>query len=220
MTNDDIDLLRTGASIDLLEQNDDGSFLLGTNYPVIVAVSFTADAVKVDWDRLLCRAWYERECHLEMEVHVKVDGRIEPARIVIDEAGGLDAQVDSVQATLTHRGNTYQGFGTNFTWDDAVADIQSQLPATMAIACCLTCKHGNMCPLGNNGNELYCMKDVRPQQPDDLLSYMRNEHECDKRSRPTFGFCDDFQEQNDDYYTYNDYLPKLQKKLARRGVKG
>lgn len=38
---------------------------------------------------------------------------------------------------------------------DTFADLQRRLPKEIKLKCCLTCKHGNMCPVGNLYNEIF-----------------------------------------------------------------
>ena len=98
------------------------------------------------------------------------------------------------------------GYGMDYLWEDAFADLQNKLPDNVKIQCCMTCRHGNMCPVGNKPGELFCTKDVVITQKSDLYFYTEDEVECAKRSRHCADFCENYQEQSNDCYTYNDYL--------------
>ena len=65
-----------------------------------------------------------------------------------------------VEINLTYNGVIYQGKGTDHLWVDAFADLQNRLPHGIKLACCMTCRHGNMCPYGNRENQLFCTRDL------------------------------------------------------------
>ena len=97
-------------------------------------------------------------------------------------------------------------YGKDFLWVDAFADLQKKLPDNVKIQCCLTCRHGNMCPVGNKPGELFCTKDVIITQKSDLFFYTEDDAERTSRSRDCTNVCEKYEEQSKDYYTYNDYL--------------
>jgi hypothetical protein len=105
----------------------------------------------------------------------------------------------------------YCGYGDDYLWIDAFADLQRKLPEGVFLKCCLTCRHGNLCPVGNDVNEVFCTKDVLITQKSDLFFYTEDEVERAKRSKQYCGLCEDYQPQSEDFYTYNDYLCFLQK---------
>ena len=108
-------------------------------------------------------------------------------------------------------GKEYIGKGIDYCWNDAFADLQRKLPAGVALKCCLTCRHGNLCPAGNEINEVFCTKDVLITGKSDLYFYTEDESERGKRARQYCDFCEDFQPQSESYDTYNDYLHYLNK---------
>ena len=67
------------------------------------------------------------------------------------------------------------GYGKDYLWADAFADLQKNLPNNVKMRCCMTCRHGNMCPVGNKPGELFCTKDVSITQKSDLFFYTENE---------------------------------------------
>ena len=79
------------------------------------------------------------------------------------------------------------------------------------LTCCLTCRHGNLYPVGNDINEVFCTKDLLITQKSDLYFYTEDDDERTKRSRKYCGLCKNYQPQTDDFYTYNDYLYRLKK---------
>jgi len=195
----------------------DGSYMLVTGSDGHFFVRLDFESARIEWDELSREANYELKKHYERTAQVIHDGEPEPAHFEIDVAKrNLHIKTHAI---LVYKGERYEGFGAgDDLWTEALADIQSKLPANTTIACCLTCRHGSMCPFGTGLDELFCLKDVVVHDKSDAADYTGDENEREKRARPFFYHCDDFQEQNDDYYTYNDYLPELQKKLARRGV--
>ena len=77
----------------------------------------------------------------------------------------------------------------------------------------MTCRYGNMCPYGNDKNQLFCTKDVVLTSKDDVIELMYNKgHDSFfEREVSSIHCCDDFIYQSDDSYTYNDYLYHLQR---------
>ena len=116
-----------------------------------------------------------------------------------------------VTVSLNYDGKNFLGHGADYYWIDAIADLQKNLPKEVIIHSCLTCKHGNMCPVGNDQNEVFCLKDITPKNKEDLFFYTEDYTERDKRRRKYFGFCEDYAPQSVDYFTYNDFLCYLNK---------
>ena len=122
---------------------------------------------------------------------------------------------DEVEITINYNGAKYCATGKDNLWVDAFADLQRKLPSDIQLACCMTCRHGNMCPYGNSENELYCTKGLKVENEDDLCdlfdAYLTNDPNILLKVS-SFNYCDNFVYQSDDYYTYNDYLYQLNKK--------
>ncbi len=119
-----------------------------------------------------------------------------------------DAQgcVTDVCARMQYGGKEYIGKGTDDYGIDAIADLQQQLPEGILLKCCLACKHGNLCPVGNAQNEVFCIKDTVPKEPRDLWYYTEDPKERAQRSRGYFDRCHHFAPQSKGYYTYNDFI--------------
>ena len=120
---------------------------------------------------------------------------------------------DEVEITINYNGAEYCATGKDYLWVDAFADLQRKLPSDIQLACCMTCRHGNMCPYGTDKNQLFCTKDVILTSKDDIieLMYYKGHDSFFEREVSSIHYCDDFVCQSDDYYTYNDYLYHLQK---------
>ena len=86
---------------------------------------------------------------------------ISPIRICYDD--------DEVEISLEYSGTRYQGMGTDFMWADAFWDLQRKLPDGTSLACCMTCRHGNMCPYGDVENQLFCTKDALITSKHDMI---------------------------------------------------
>lgn len=127
-----------------------------------------------------------------------------PVQICYDDSE--DSADSDVKISLTYNNTQYQGIGNDYLWVDAFADLQNKLPDNIKLACCMTCRHGNMCPYGNAENQLFCTKDLRFSDKRDLCDLFDQTDPFEKRSVASIDFCDDFVYQSDDFYTYNDYL--------------
>ena len=119
---------------------------------------------------------------------------------------------DKVEITINYNGAKYCATGKDNLWVDAFADLQRKLPSDIQLACCMTCRHGNMCPYGNTENQLFCTKDIRITSKEDMCNLFDQTDPFEERSVASLDFCDDFVYQSDEYYTYNDYLYQLNKK--------
>lgn len=106
---------------------------------------------------------------------------------------------------LVYNSIKYQGNGSDYLWVDTFADLQKKLPKDVKLACCMTCQHGNMCPFGNKPNELFCTKNSTVNNKMDVCDLFSNS-EFFENAVPYCGYCNDFAYQNENVYTYNDYL--------------
>ncbi|MBE6638697.1 MAG: hypothetical protein E7616_04485 [Ruminococcaceae bacterium] len=126
-----------------------------------------------------------------------------PIQINYDDG---EEAITTVEINLTYDGVKYQGRGTDYLWVDAFADLQSKLPHNIKLACCMTCRHGNMCPYGNKDNQLFCTKDITIASKDDMIKLIDEDSSFLGRAVASIHYCKDFIYQTDDCYTYNDYL--------------
>ncbi|MBR5948987.1 MAG: hypothetical protein IKZ82_10165 [Clostridia bacterium] len=139
------------------------------------------------------------------QIHIQTENGIKTLDLDIT----LDNEDTDEASIMTIRTN-YQGkeivaVGDMYPWTDAFGDLQKQLPKNVFIVSCLACRYGNMCPVGNAPNEVFCTKDVSISEKRDLWFYTEDEKERVQRSRKFTDYCDDFKHQTCDFYTYNDY---------------
>ncbi len=192
----------------------------GTGIDNYIVIGFDYDGVAVCWDKYEKKAWYERTKQYRYDATLQTPQGEETVqlRILYHEDGGYyqGVWVEPPIATVgcTYDGKEYWGRGKDHLWTDAFADLQKKLPEGVTIKCCLTCRHGNLCPVGNAPNEVFCTKDVQilPKSDlSDLYFYTEDEEQRRIRSRQSCASCEDYQPQTDDYYTYNDFLYHLNK---------
>lgn len=139
---------------------------------------------------------------------------IVPIEITYDDSESIANP--QTEITLLYNGIEYKGYGADYLWTDTIADLQTNLPNDVKLACCMTCRHGNMCPYGNNENELFCTKDITITSKEDMLDLFDQTDPFEERAVASLGFCEDFVYQSDDYYTYNDYFYQLNRKMANK----
>lgn len=133
-----------------------------------------------------------------------------PIQISYDDSE--DAVNPESEINLSYNNMLYRGKGTDYLWTDTFADLQSKLPQDIKLACCMTCRYGNMCPYGNTENQLFCTKDLTITCKEDMCSLFDNTNPFEERAVASFAYCDNFVYQKDDCYTYNDYLYQLYRK--------
>ncbi len=81
----------------------------------------------------------------EVPLHTPTGKVLTPIQIVYDDAEVIANP--SSEITLRYNGNEYKGYGTDYLWTDTLADLEINLPENVKLACCMVCRHGNMCPL-------------------------------------------------------------------------
>ncbi len=176
-------------------------------------VRFCSSQIEIEWDDYLKKAWYELHKQYKKVLAlatengiVKVDAFIICHNEDVNFDGGDKIEASSVSIGIKYGEKEIWGSGKDYLWTDAFASLQKQLPNGVKIHCCMTCRHGNMCPVGNEPGELFCTKDVAITQKSDLFFYTEDEGERATRSRDCTHVCESYQEQTDEHYTYNDYL--------------
>lgn len=133
-----------------------------------------------------------------------------PIKITYDDNEDISDLKSEI--VLLYDGVEYRGNGLDFLWTDTFADLQVKLPKDVKLACCMTCRHGNMCPYGNVENQLFCTKDLRISGKEDMCNLFDQTDPDEERAVASLDYCDAFIYQSDEYYTYNDYLYQLSKK--------
>lgn len=84
----------------------------------------------------------------------------------------------------------------------ALKRLAEQLPEGCRLRCCLSCRHGHFCPVGDADNKLFCVTDFEPQQKSDLYHVTEDEQERARRSRSLFHVCEAFKPVSEEYYIY------------------
>ena len=105
---------------------------------------------------------------------------------------------------------TFSGQGE--TTEIALLHLAKSLPDGYTVHSCLSCRHGNFCPVGNCDNEVFCTVDHTPTQKSDLYCITENAEERANRSRSLFHCCEKYVPQSDDCYTYSDYPKTINEK--------
>ena len=129
-----------------------------------------------------------------------------PAEITYDSDGEISA---ATKLTLVYAEKEYVAFGNDGLNPYILADLAAKLPNGVMPACCMTCRHGNMCPYCSNDNELFCTKDLSITSKEDICNLFDSTDPYKERSVDPLDFCDKFAPQGSDYYTYNDYYSFL-----------
>lgn len=205
-----IEELQNGITIFHFTAKEEGhGYSIGAFGKPYFEIEFDFDSMIVCWDEYKKKAWYELHRQHRYDTVLHTPDGVEPVNLTVSE-GNLQ-QPPTVIVSCNYDGKEYRGYGSDYLWIDAFADLQKQLPAGVFLKCCLTCRHGNLCPVGNEFNEVFCTKDVLITQKSDLYFYTEDRDERDKRSRKYCDLCEDYQPQSDDFYTYNDYLYFLKK---------
>lgn len=208
--------LQYGLTMYHLEKDDNNVYNIDAcGDSPFFAAQFVFDSVTVEWDAYRKKAWYELHRQYKRQIHLATpegDKRIDMHIICHNEDVYYKRVLEkapTVNVGIRYNGQELCGRGKDYLWVDAFADLQKQLPQDVTIKCCLTCRHGNMCPVGNKPDELFCTKDVLIKQKSDLFFYTEDDTERAKRSCGYTCLCGEYQPQSENYYTYNDYIYQL-----------
>ena len=106
---------------------------------------------------------------------------------------------------IDYKGNTYLGTGKSLEWTDAFANLQKALPDGVNIWCCMTCKHGTLCPYGNIPDYILCSKNAVINNKDDVIDWL-DKADLEAIKKSSLGLCEQYDASNENDYTYNDYL--------------
>ena len=184
------------------------------------SVRFRFSDVEIEWDDYHKKAWYELHKQYKKTITLSTpNGKCELDALItchdedVYSYGDDKEDGHDVSVCITYCEKKFCGYGKDYFWTDAFADLQKKLPTNVKIQCCLTCRHGNMCPYGNKENQLFCTKDVLITSKNDVIELMdkKGYDSFFEREVSSIHCCDDFIYQSDDSYTYNDYLYHLQK---------
>lgn len=170
-------------------------------------VVLLSDSFTIEWDRYRQKAWYEYTKQFSEPVLVKSSGIDQTIEANIISRFNDDGDVISSSVGINIDNDRLWGMGS--TKEYAILNLIKQLPHTIKLKSCITCRHGNFCPYGDNEDEIFCLKDIIPTQKTDILFYTSDPAECDKRLRRLLSVCDDYKPMEKDFYTYNDYHTHL-----------
>ena len=106
---------------------------------------------------------------------------------------------------IKYKENTYIGTGKSLEWTDAFANLQKALPDGVNIQCCMTCKHGTLCPYGNIPDYILCSKKAVINNKDDVIDWL-DKVGVENIKKSSLDLCEQYDASNDKAYTYNDYL--------------
>lgn len=201
-----------------LEEEEAGQIVMdGIGDSPYFVVRIAYDSVRIEWDAYRKKAWYELHRYYKREIVLATpdgDQRVAMSITCHDEdvysvPEGRTLEAPLVIVHLVYGGKDYRGIGSDAYWIESFADLQKHLPEGVRIKCCLTCRHGNLCPTGNSIDELFCTKDAPLTRKSDLSFYTEDPAQRQNRRRDCADLCDDFQFQSPSCYTYNDFLDFL-----------
>ena len=192
-------------------------FSASTPNPFFATVSF--EDVVIEWDNYCKKAWYELHKQYfykgyfitplgekETEIHIVYheedtyyQGKLEKGPIV--------------SVGVKYNGEQLWGRGKDYLWVDAFANVQKQLPDGVLLKCCMTCRHGNMCPYGNAPGKLFCTKGLIVDSKEDMCNLFDNQDNSKilDKTKNVADSCNEYTPQSNDSFTYNDYLYHLEK---------
>ena len=195
-----------------IKEENGGYYLDGCGMEPYLEMCFDFDAVTVCWDAYKQKAWYELHRKYQYRPALQTSEGEESVELTVNTREEAVYYEDAQEPPFTvnigcqYKSKQYWGYGTDELWIDAFADLQRKLPEGVFLKCCVTCAHGNHCPVGNVENEIFCTKDVLITQKSDLYFYTEDEEERAKRIRQNCDLCADYRMQCEDIYTYNNYL--------------
>lgn len=123
-----------------------------------------------------------------------------PCEYIIEEQADNNILI-TINTEIDNKQIHVEGFDT----EEAIIKFANQLPKGYKLQACISCKHGNFCPFGDNDNEIFCLSDISPRDKNDVFSVLVNSNEQINRRKTLFHYCSNFSPQNSEYYTYNSF---------------
>ena len=136
-------------------------------------------------------------------LNLSVLGEIIAVPIVVTHKE-LDVDAEVI-IRVEYKEKTYSGVGKDIEWTDDFANIQKALPDGVSIQCCMTCKHGTLCPYGNIPNYILCSKNVVINDKCGVIDWL-DKVNVESVKKSSFGCCEQYDASNENDYTYNDYF--------------
>ena len=168
---------------DFDKKDDNRYFIDAFGIEPFFVMEFCLDNVIVEWEKYKNKAWYELHRQYQYETTLVTPQGEQTIKVHIichDEDVYFKGELEKapiVSVGIKYDGKELWGHGKDYFWIDAFADLQKQLPNGILLKCCLTCRHGNMSPVGNNLNELFCTNDIAITQKSDLYFCTEDENE-------------------------------------------
>ncbi len=149
---------------------------------------------------------------IKSEIRIQTNNEFQLLKLDIDFDHEDMEKITQITIKTHYQGKEIIANGCRYPFEDAFADLQNKLPESVTLTGCVACRHGNLCPVGNYPNQVFCTSDVSINCKSDLYFYTENDSEQEKRSRQYTDYCDDFQKQEESVFTYSDYLYYLSNK--------
>ena len=205
--------------IDICKKEKKTYVELSTYAQTCFFVTFAFDEVFVEWDEYCKKAWYELHKQYIYNGYLITPKGEEETKIHIiyhEEDTYYQGELEkgpTVSVGVKYNGEQLWGRGKDYLWADAFANVQKQLPDDVLLKCCMTCRHGNMCPYGNEPGKLFCTKGLIVGSKEDMCNLFDDQENSKifDRIKSVADSCNEYTPQSDDYYTYNDYLYRLEK---------
>lgn len=162
----------------------------------------------------------------QLDVHVVVDGKdgIFPLRkkgTLTDDDFDATKPVPAsqsiygyqVELTLCIHEKTYKNSRVFDSMEFATMDLQANLPSSIKLACCHSCQHGSFHPVGDQEDEIFCLRGFHPQSGYEVRDIM---HEYDDmelaKGKPGLPkhhllyWCEQYSAIRSGKFAYNDWL--------------
>ncbi len=200
--------LRNSVTVIAFAENDNGEYELDVlGIEPYFAARFRFNSLEIEWEEYRKPAWYElhKQFNKSITLSTPKGDKVHNATIIYNDENVCSNELN-ISLGIHYEGEDYFGVGKDYLWVDAFADLQKKLPEGVLLKCCMTCRYGNMCPVGNSPDEIFCTNDVEIKEKSDLFFYTEDAEERLKRVRSYTDICDKYQQQSSEHYTYNDYL--------------
>lgn len=205
--------------IDICKKRNKTYIELSTSVQDRFFVTFAFEDVVVEWNEYCKKAWYElHKEYIHKGCLITPDGEVETEIHIVCHEEDMCYQGKLEKGPIVNVGVKYGGVqlwgrGKEYLWEDAFANVQKKLPGGVILKCCMTCRHGNMCPYGNEPGKLYCTKDLKVDSKEGVCRLF-DDHETYRifdKVKSVTDHCDEYRPQSNYHYTYNDYLYHLEK---------
>ncbi len=142
-----------------------------------------------------------------INVQYAIDGKMEviPTKMVYEKSNDPNKESKiRIHFELEYK-NIELSSAPHDVMEFAIISLQKALPEDINIACCQSCMHGNFCPFGDQENEAFCLKHLKPKNARDIVAFF-DDYDYIRFRKKLLDYCSEYRPIDEqECYTYNSW---------------